>query len=287
MKILKFIFGGLGLLGGILAFCLLSFGDGRFHVFVLDIGQGDSILIQTPLMEHILIDGGPDDKVLSAMSRVLPFYERTIDAVVLTHPHADHVNGLVEVLKRYQVKQVMITGVDSKLAAYGTFLDLIRQKKIVVLLADGSHDYQIGNVVLDMLYPFQSLQGQVLKNWNNSSIVFRAIYGKRIFYFSGDLEKEKERELVAKNLDLHADFLKAGHHGSKTSSTEPFLDRVHPKFAAISCGVANKFHHPHPSTLAHLAQHGIKTYRTDLDGTVEAVSDGNSLRVKLFGKSDS
>lgn len=293
---------GLALL---LGFCLASLPDGKLHVFVLDVGQGDSILIQTPTSERILIDGGPDDAVVQELGKVMPFYEKNIDAVILSHPHLDHVNGLVEVLKRYHVGTVMMSGVKYNFSGYFAFLDQIAAQKIPVVysgakvarasdasmrVAAGSGgtdvpaDYQLGSVTLDMLFPFESEQGRSFENQNNGSIVFRLLYGKRSFYFPGDLEKEGEEKLVASGLDLRADFLKAPHHGSKTSSTPALLDRIQPLFAAISCGVDNKFKHPFPGTLEHYQERKISIFRTDLDGIVEAVSDGDFLRVKALGK---
>ena len=288
----------------LLVFCLLALPDGKLHVFVLDIGQGDSILIQTPSNERILIDGGPNDAVLKELGKVMPFYERQIDVVVLTHPHADHVNGLVEVLKRYNVGTVLISGVSYSYSGYAAFLQQVAARRIPVVYAGATMAgrgpgaaggdargvvgraavYLLGSVTLDMLYPFESEQGRDFLNQNNSSIVFRLLYGKRSFYFSGDLEMEEETKLVASPLDLHADFLKAPHHGSKTSDTQAFLDRVKPQYAAISCGVNNKFHHPHPSTIQHFQERGINIFRTDLDGIIEAISDGDFLRVRALGK---
>jgi competence protein ComEC len=283
-KTCKYLFSFLAILLGLLVYCLFSLPDFRLHVFVLDIGQGDAILIKTPASQYILIDGGPDDKVLRELSRVMPFYDHTIDLLVLSHPHADHINGLIEVLKRYQVKQVLLTGAAYGYSGYKTFLELINEQKIPILFAGGEKDYRLGSVVLDLLYPFEPIQGRTFENLNNSSIVFRLLYGQRSFYFSGDLEMEKESELVESKLDLRADFLKAGHHGSKTSNTGPLLDRLRPSYAAISCGVDNKFGHPFYLTLLHLQQRNVTIYRTDLDGLIEAVSDGVNLNVKNWGK---
>jgi len=271
------------LMAGLLGLCLASMPDGRLHVFVLDIGQGDSILITTPADEHILIDGGPDNAVLRKLAEVMPFYEHTIDVMILTHPHADHVNGLIDVLKRYEVKQAIITGVHYGTAANDQFVRLLAEKKVQVFFA-GSADYKIGNILMDSLFPFESETGASFNSLNNSSYVFRLLYGKEIFYFAGDLEKEGEAELLAKGLDLRADFYKAGHHGSRTSSSPPVLDLMKPRVAVISCGVDNKFKHPHVETLQHLSERGIRIFRTDIDGTVEAVSDGVTYSVRALGK---
>jgi competence protein ComEC len=257
------------LLMGLLFFCFVSLPDGLLHVFILNVGQGDSILIRTPQNDLILVDGGPNDQVLQELSSVLPFYERTIDLMILTHPHPDHVNGLIEVLRRYDVKQVMMTGIDYSYAGYDTFLNLLKEKGIEVILINGKNDYRTGNVIIDVLYPLKSVQGQEFLNVNNSSIVFRLIYGKNRFYFAGDLEKEGEAKLVESGLDLRADALKVGHHGSRTSSSEALLDEIRPEMALISCGIDNKFKHPHPETISKFQQRRIKVSRTDLDGRIE------------------
>jgi len=286
MKKLFFLFVSVGLVASLLLFfAFRSLPDGKLHIFMLNIGQGDSILIQTPTDERLLIDGGPDDSVLQELGKVMPFYERRIEAIILTHPHADHVNGLVEVLKRYQVHQVMITGVFYKNPGYQALLEEIAEQHLAVLFAGNGQDYQIGNVTLDLLYPLESLQGRSFDNMNNSSIVFRLLYGHRSFYFNGDLEVEGETKLLASGLNLGADVLKVGHHGSRTSSQEALLDKIKPRFALISCGVNNKFHHPHPETLEHFQERGIRTFRTDLDGTIEVISDGNALSVKPYALS--
>lgn len=293
MKRLSFyVAAGLGMLGVLLWLCLRSLPDGRLHVFVLDIGQGDAILVQTPTGERMLIDGGPNDSIMKELGKVMPFYERTIDVVVLSHPHADHVDGLVEVLKRYRVGAVVMSGVKYNYTGYTAFVEEVAARHIPLVYAGakfpaaggGTADYRLGSVTLDMLFPFESEQGRSFENQNNGSVVFRLLYGDRSFYFSGDLEVEGEEKLVASGLDLRADFYKAGHHGSRTAGSVPLLDRVRPEYAAISCGVDNKFKHPHPITLEHFQERGMKIFRTDLEGMIEVVSDGKMLEVKGWGK---
>ncbi len=278
------IFGAIIVAGLLLGACLLSLPDGKLHLYVLDVGQGDAILIRAPSGEFILVDGGPDNAVVAQIDRVMPFYEKRIDLMILSHPHADHVNGLVEVLKRYDVKQVMMTGVSYKFAGYSAFLEQISRQKIPIVYAGSRNDYHLGNLFFDMIFPLQSLQGKTFENYNNSSIVFRLLWGKKIFYFTGDSELQEEEKILAARLDLRADFLKAAHHGSKTSSSEALLDRIKPLYAAISDGLQNKFKHPHAETIEHLMARKIEILRTDLDGMIEAVSDGKDLQVRTLGK---
>ena len=261
----------------LLGYLIGSLGDGLLHIYVLDIGQGDSILIRSPANEYILIDGGPGTKVFQELSDVMPYYERTIDVLILSHPHADHIDGLIDVMKRYKVKQLVITGVSYGSPGYVAFFSSLAEKKVQVKFASGK-DFRLGNLLIDNLYPFEPIQGREFSNLNNSSIVFRLIYGSQKFYFSGDLELEGEDKLVERNLDLSADFLKIGHHGSRTSTSKELLDRVAPHIAAISCGVDNSFKHPHVETIEKLQDRNITIFRTDLDGRIELVSDGYSIK---------
>lgn len=254
--------------------------DRQLHVYVLNIGQGDSILVRLPTGENILIDGGPDGTVLRELAEVMPLYERKIDVMILTHPHADHMNGLLDVLRHYEVGSVIITGVFYKSSAYDEFVEQIARKKIPVFFAHSDIDYRLGTVALDILYPLKLVQGDRYENLNNSSISFRLLSNDGTFYFSGDLEKEGEEELLKSGQDLRADVLKAGHHGSRTSSSEAFLDLVQPEIAVISCGINNTFKHPHPETLEHFSERGIQFFRTDLDGRVEITKEYGNFAVK-------
>ncbi len=257
-------------LGALLGFCLMSLHQvGAFSVHFLDVGQGDSVLLTMPSGERMLVDGGPNDVVIQRLSEVLPFYEDEIDYLVLTHPHADHLNGLIEVLKRYEVKGVFLTGADYHAAALDAFYELLDGVEVHFL--DGGSDVFVGGVFLDVLYPQLGVIGQEFENINNSSITFRVLNarGEAFLMLSGDLETEGEEHLL--DLNLSAEILKAGHHGSRTSSSLEFLEAVGPKELVISCGVDNRFSHPHAETLEKAAQLGLMVRRTDLEGTISYV----------------
>jgi len=264
-----YAYAGVGMLIFLLVICLSSLGDARMRVYFLDVDQGDATLVRTPMNEYVLIDGGPGDKVLEELSAILPFYERTIDVLILTHPHADHVNGLVDVLKRYDVRQVVTTGASYGDAGYFKFLGLVREKGVEIVYIDGSSDYKMGSVFFDFLFPMESIQGKHFENINNSSITFRLFGGEEVYYFSGDLEVEGEEMLIEAGLNLRADVFQAGHHGSRTSNSEELLDMMKPQVAVISCGVDNRFKHPHAETLRKFRERGTLVHRTDLEGTVE------------------
>lgn len=262
----------------LLAWAIAGLPDGRLRVWFLNVGQGDAILMRMPAGEWVLVDGGPDTKVLDWMGRIMPFYERRLELVINSHPHADHLNGLVEVFTRYDVENLWITGVKYNYAGYQKMLEEAAVRGTRVIYTSGK-DGRIGKVGFDLIYPLRSLQGEGMENVNNSSIVFRLIYGGRRIFFSGDLEEQKEAELVrAEGLNLEADILKAGHHGSKTSNTEGFVRKISPDYAVISCGVDNKFKHPFPGTLERFGRLGATVYRTDLDGTVVVKID-DSIKI--------
>ncbi len=271
-----------GFLAGLMLVVAIFIGklaDGKLHVYFLDVGQGDAILLILPDGYKVLVDGGPDNKILRELTDVLPFYDKSIDLVILTHPHPDHINGLIETLKRYSVADLLLTGINYSYPGYQTFLELMESNRIRSHFLSGQEDFKIGKVLLDILFPLKSLQGRMFENVNNSSIVFRLIYGKEVLIFEGDLEKEGELKLLESGLDVSADFIKIGHHGSRTSSSENYLDRVGAKYAFILCGAGNSYLHPHVETLKKLAARGVRTWRTDLDGRIEVVSDGEDFQV--------
>lgn len=244
--------------------------DERFHVYFLDVGQGDSVLVQTPEGYFVLIDGGPGNTVMEELAEVLPFFVKKIDMVVLSHPHADHMEGLVDVLKRFEVDLVLMSGVRSASGTYEEFWAEARQAGLII--AEDEIDFKLGSVVIDTLYPFESMGGMEIDNLNNASVVMKMYLGGRRFLLTGDLEIEGEAQLVEAGTDLKADILLAGHHGSDTSSTPEFLARVLPKVVVIQCGIDNSYGHPKPETIKNMWAAGVqRILRNDEDGRVEIV----------------
>lgn len=253
-------------------FALYQLPDGLFHIYFLDIGQGDSILIESPEGHHILVDGGPGSGVLEELAVLLPFFSKDIDLMVLTHPHADHIDGLVEVLKRYEVKSVLFSAVDFSSGAYDEFLHEINEQEIDFWVAEKDEDFRFNSMILDVVYPLNQISGEQFENFNNSSLALRIIYDDVKILLSGDLELEAEKELISSGVDIRADILKAGHHGSKTSSSLSFLRKIQAKVVVIQVGKNNKFGHPHEESLRRFEKAGIqKIYRNDLDGRIEFV----------------
>jgi competence protein ComEC len=233
----------------------------------LDVGQGDAALITTPSNQRILIDGGPNDAVMARLDKTIPFYERRLDAVILTHPHSDHLNGLIKVLKTYEVKKIYMTGVLHTTPEYIEFLDEIKAKNLKAENVTAGKELELSDgIKLNFLYPYKNLVGQKVENLNNSSIVTRLVWNKSSFIFMGDLEAEAQTDLLKQNANVQSEVIKIAHHGSKDSANKTFLEKVNPRIAVISVGKDNKFGHPSEQALDLLKS--VKVFRTDQDGNI-------------------
>jgi competence protein ComEC len=259
--------------------------DGRLHVTALDIGQGDAILIEAPSGRSMLVDGGPDPELaLRRLGANTPFFARQIDLLVLSHPHQDHVAGLVEVLDRHRVRAILHAGIGFENAAFdrlvndaavaGVQLRLARAGQVLALDATTS---------LEILYPSEADASSPLPEGdiNNGSVVLLLRHGGFTALLTGDAEAPVEATLLGRGILRPVDVLKVGHHGSHSSTTPGLLDATRPSLAVISAGEDNEYGHPAPETLATLAAHGpIPVHRTDLEGDIEIVSDGRTYRVR-------
>lgn len=247
----------------------------------LDVGQGDAILIKTPYEQNILIDGGPDNKVLGELGRHLSFFDKNIDLVILTHPHTDHVVGLVEILRRYKVKKVLLAEVKNNSPPYLAFLEEIKKQNIEQEKITGPQDIVLGqDLNLKILYPFNDISQKNFEDLNDSSILAKLIYKNNSFLFTGDAGEAVEKDLLDNKIDITADVLKVGHHGSKYATSQEFLDIVKPEYAVIEVGKDNDFGHPHLRVLDRLTQNNIKIFRTDYLGTIILISDGINIEIK-------
>ncbi len=266
------------IIAALVAFLFLYKEDHRLHLYFFNIGQGDSQLIETVNGKTILIDGGPADKaVLRELSRALPFWQRRIDLIIVTHPHDDHFGGLSSVLERYEVGVIMLSDIDSTGAAYDEFLDQVEEKSIPIIRPTRTQ-LHLDGVALDILAPVKSLAQQKISNPNNASIVFRLSYKTLDVLFTGDAEEPQEKELLATTKDqLPSEILKLGHHGSDTSSSDAFLAAVKPEIAIASAAVNNSYGHPSPRILKRLERLAIRIFRTDQDGTIHFKTDGSSV----------
>jgi len=258
---------------------LLYRDDDRLHVYIFDVGQGDSILVKSGNFE-ILVDGGPDESVVNWLGRTLPPWDRTIEVVVLTHPHADHVKGLVEVFKRYEVEEVWGTGVVHTSEVYIDFLETIRQKAIHYEVVSAGYRQTREGINIEVLAPTHSLQGVRLDNANLSSIVLKASFGQFAILLTGDAEEPIQEELVGRGVDLASDILKVPHQGSRDADLPAFLEAVRPALAVISVGQGNTYGHPHAEVLRRYESLAIPILRTDQDGTVEIATNGTDAWIE-------
>ena len=270
----------------LLAITIGSRPDGHLHVTVLDIGQGDAILVEAPDGATMLIDGGPDPELtLRRLGANLPFFVRRIDLLVLSHPHQDHVAGLVEVLARFRVGAVLHAGIGFENTAHDHLMaDSAQEPSASVVLARAGQRFALSPTTsLDVVYPTAADAAAPLPEGdiNNGSVVMVLRHGGFSALLTGDAEAPVEATLLDRGLLPPIDLLKVGHHGSTSSTTPGLLDAVRPGVAVISSGEGNEYGHPAPETLATLASRpGIAVFRTDLHGDVEVATDGRSYRVR-------
>ena len=247
----------------------------NLEVVFFDVGQGDSIFIETSDGFQVLIDGGPGLAVLEKLGQEMPFYDRTIDLVILTHPDHDHLFGLLEVLKRYEIKNILWTGIVKDTAEYQEWISLIEKEEVNIIISEAGKRIVLSeNIYLSILYPFENLENQEVKYTNDSSIVVELVFNDISFLFTGDISKK-----IEKQLSIDSNILKIAHHGSKTSSSSEFLEIVSPELAVISVG-ENRWGHPHPDVLSNLEEFGIQVLTTRNYGDIKIVSDGNSFNIK-------
>lgn len=255
---------------------LVPFGELR--VWFFDVGQGDSIFIETPDHYQILVDGGPSQEILSKLGQVMPPWDRSIDAIVLTHPHKDHVSGLVSVLERYDVAAVYDGGALSHTGEMDAFeADTVAENATTKHLVEGDH-FAYGDVTLDVLAPTHPIDGTYPKDPNEASVVMLLSYHDTTLLLMGDAPADVEHDILPNVGDI--DVLKVGHHGSRTSSSTEFFDVVTPEFAIISDGIDNSYGHPHPATLQRLEDRRVRVERTDLDGDILLTSTGGEPTVE-------
>ena len=257
--------------------------DNNLHVSFLDVGQGDAILIQRG-NQQVLIDGGPSPQAIGlGLGEKIPFWDRTIELVVLTHPSADHVTGLVEVLNRYNVKQVLYPDLAYASGIYDEWLRLVQEKGTKCTLAQAGQQIDLGGgVALEVLNPPRPLLTDTESDIDNNGIVLRLSMNEISFLLTADTMWETELELIHNRANLNSTVLKVGHHGSDTSTTPQFLAVVNPRIAVISVGADNEYGHPTDEVMTKLREKmGVENiYRTDEDGTIEFITDGERMWVK-------
>ena len=237
-------------------------------VIFFDVGQGDASFIETPQRHQILIDGGPSSVILEKLGENLPFWDRTIDLLILTHPESDHLTGLLEVLKKYKVENILWTGIVRDTPEYKEWLNLIEKEGAKIKIAQAGQKIIASEATFYILNPSENLEGKIIKDSNDTSIVSKLVFGKNSFLFTGDIYNSVEKEFVSGGIDLKSDILKVSHHGSKNSSLPEFLIKCKPEYSVISCGMNNTFGHPSQITLNKLNFLQSKILRTDIDGAI-------------------
>ncbi len=283
--------------------------DNRLHLYFCDVGQGDAIYIRLPDKTDLLIDGGPNQSVLHCLGRFMPFYDRKIETVILTHPEADHLNGLLAVLKRYQVEYLVTTPVANSSQNYQKLLDLVAEKQIKVKNFYAGEQIQFGLVQFIGLWPQKNwlvsqlncLDSQLCVSLakgedkvlgvgsttrlNDFSIVGLLSFGAFDVLLTADAESQIQEKILADlpkltMIDNQLEVFKVSHHGAKNSLNEHFLAFFKPELAVVSVGKNNRYGHPHPNLLAKLNEIGLPLLRTDETGTIEIVSNGQNWQVQ-------
>lgn len=251
-------------------------------VHFVDVGQGDAIYGRLPSGEDFLIDGGPDNKVLSELGEVMPFWDREINLVVASHNHADHIRGLIDVLEKYQVKEIWLTGATHNTKTYEKFRQTIdNEKDALVKKVKAGDERELGMAKIRVLFPIESKDSLAPDDQHDATIVTRLSYGEVDYLFTGDLNEGHEQEILNSSFGiLNSEIFKVPHHGSATGLLEEFLDAVKPKYAVIQVGANNQFGHPAPSIIRKLDDRLIPYFRTDQNGRVEISTDGKNIFVK-------
>ncbi len=243
----------------------------------LDVGQGDSIFIELPNDETMLIDSGENYHGASIIEYIEDCGHDKIDYLVGTHPHSDHIGSMAYIVRNFNIGSVYLPNASTNTYTYEKLLEAVKKKGLKIktgksgvnILSDTED-----NLDINILAPVSTKD---VKNLNNTSVVLKIQYGNTGFLFTGDAETAELKTIKG---DISADVLKVGHHGSDTSTPQNFLDTVNPKIAVISCGENNDYGHPHQTTLKRLENKGCEIYRTDLEHTIAVTSDGENLDVQ-------
>jgi competence protein ComEC len=285
----KWIILPLLLIAILVSLAAVTMPDDKIHVTFLDVSQGDAILIQKG-NQQVLIDGGPSPQATRLeLGNRMPFWDRTIDLIVLTHPHHDHLVGLVEVLRYFHVKQVLYPDILWESPTYEEFLILLKEKNVELTIARTGQQINLGDsIVLNVLNPSSTHTADTESDVDNNSIVLRLITGKVSFLLTADISQETEFKLISNRTNLDSTVLKVAHHGSDTSTTLDFIAVVEPQIAVISCGANNKFGHPSEAVLERLEDKlgSENIYRTDQHGNIEFITNGEKLWVKMRNRLD-
>src|SRR3989344_3771334 len=286
----KYLIGFFLLIISLTLLAIYSVPDSRLHLIACDVGQGDAILA-TYKSTQMLVDGGPDRRVLDCLSRHMSFWDRKIEVVILTHPQLDHFSGLIDVIKRYKVDLFVGNAVDNSTQSYRVLKNLVGSKGIRVINPREGLDIRLGSMFLDIVNPIKKLLTDepienklgtftTNKDLNDFSVVGTLSFGNFNVLLTGDIGPNMIDEITATGKIHKVEVLKVPHHGSKNGLTEKLLEVANPDLAIISVGAKNSFGNPSPEVLKLLSDKAIKTLRTDQMGDVEVISDGKRWWLK-------
>ena len=270
MKTWKYLFGVLALVALSLWLALLASPDKNLRLIACDVGQGDAILAISGKFQ-ILTDGGPDNSVLTCLEKYLPFWDREIELVILTHPQLDHYRGLIEVFNRYKVDTFLTNDFSPSTQGLKALENAVGGGGARVVRPAVGTRLRLGMIYLDILHP---AKGIISKEPNDISIVTVLRFGEFEALLTGDIGPKIIEKLLTENLIEPVDYIKIPHHGSRNGTTLELLEKSMPKLAVISVGKGNSYGHPHQEVLKMLESYGLRIFRTDKDGDVEVVTDG-------------
>lgn len=251
---------------------------GFLKIYVLDVGQGDAILIKTPNNQYGLIDTSKGTLVLNELEEVLPYGLRALNFVVLTHPDADHIEGALEVLKRYRVEKLFINKIMKLNPLVSELINTIQTESIQNYSLFSHNDFELDQVIFDVVWPISKKDLFEIENSNDQSISLKITYRNLDIFMAGDLSFEYEETIAEEIGDI--DLLKVSHHGSKTSSSKQFLAVTKPEIALISLGLNNSYGHPHEEVLTNFSESNIEVMRTDLDKRIEIETNGENIKIQ-------
>ncbi len=246
----------------------------ELKVHYIDVGQGDSILVQTK-DKNILIDAGTRKSSDNLINYLKKQHIKKLDYVIATHPHEDHIGGMPKVIDEFEISNFYAPKKTANTKIFKDMILQLKKKNLKINIAKKGISLDLSNdSSLDFLAPVKDNY----ENTNDSSAVVKLTHGNTKFLFTGDAEKTSEKDILNSNEDLSSNVLKVGHHGSHSSSSKEFLDKINPKIAIISCGKNNDYGHPHKETMKELKKRNIEVYRTDIDGTILLTSDGENIK---------
>lgn len=247
--------------------------EGTLEVHYIDVGQGDATLIKCG-SHAMLIDGGNNNKGTTVQLYLKKQGVESLDYVIGTHPDADHIGGLDVIVYKYNCEKVIMPDYEKDTKTYQELVDVIHDKNMKITYPVVGEQYALGEAKFTIIAPNSNSYGG---NANDYSVAILLEYGKNCFLFTGDAEEASEAEMLTNGIDISADVYKVAHHGSRSASTQEFLNAVHPKYAVISCGEGNSYGHPHAEVLNRLRSMGVDVFRTDEQGSIIASSDGENI----------